>query len=99
MKPVELMERMIANSSRKQDRVVDLFGGSGSTLIACERTSRNASLMEIDPRFCDVSVRRWQEFTGKEAFLEDTDWSFDKVSKERSQEPRDGIRKAAKEER
>jgi DNA modification methylase len=83
MKPVELIERAVVNSSRKGDRVVDLFGGSGSTLIACERTRRVAYLMEIDPRYCDVIVRRWQEFTGKKALLDGTDRSFDAVAGER----------------
>src|SRR6202158_2501344 len=65
MKPVELIERAIHNSSRAKDLVLDLFGGSGSTLIACERQGRRARLMEIDPRYCDVIVRRWEAFTGK----------------------------------
>ncbi len=83
MKPVELIERALLNSSRKGNLVVDLFGGSGSTLIACQRTRRVAWLMEIDPRYCDVIVRRWQEFTGKEALLEGTDRSFEAVASER----------------
>ena len=59
------------NSSKSGDIVVDLFGGSGSTLIACERRGRKGRLMEIDPKYADVIVRRWQEFTGKQAVLED----------------------------
>ena len=70
-KPVELMERAMMNSSKSGDIVVDLFGGSGSTLIACERRGRKGRLMEIDPKYADVIVRRWQEFTGKQAVLED----------------------------
>jgi len=70
-KPVELVERALLNSSKSGDLVVDLFGGSGSTLIACERRGRKARLMEIDPKYADVIVRRWQEFTGKQAVLED----------------------------
>ena len=70
-KPVELPERAIANSSKKGQLVLDLFGGSGSTLIACEKTGRKARLMELDPRYCDVIVQRWQAFTGKLATLED----------------------------
>jgi DNA modification methylase len=66
-KPVELAARAIANSSEHLDRVLDLFGGSGSTLIAAERTGRTAYLMEIDPAYCDVIVARWEAFTGKEA--------------------------------
>ena len=64
MKPIELIERALANSSKAGDIVVDLFGGSGSTLIACERRNRNARLMEIDPKYADCIVRRYQEYTG-----------------------------------
>jgi DNA modification methylase len=52
--------------------VVDLFGGSGSTLIACEKTARQCRMMELDPKYCDVIVNRWQEFTGEKAILEST---------------------------
>ena len=69
MKPVALIEYPITNSSRGGDIVLDLFGGSGSTLIACEKTGRCARLMEIDPKYVDVIVRRWEEFTGKNAEL------------------------------
>jgi DNA modification methylase len=75
-KPVELPERAISNSSKKGQLVLDLFGGSGSTLIACEKTSRQARLMELDPRYCDVIVKRWQQFTGKTATLESTGEPF-----------------------
>ena len=75
-KPVELPERAITNSSKKGQLVLDLFGGSGSTLIACEKTSRHARLMELDPRYCDVIVNRWQQFTGKTATLEATGEPF-----------------------
>jgi len=67
MKPVELCARAIRNSSRKGDTVLDLFGGSGSTLIACEHTGRKACLCEIDPLYCDVIVKRWEQATGKKA--------------------------------
>jgi len=66
-KPVELAERAMTYSSRRGENVLDLFGGSGSTLIAAERMGRRAFLMEIDPAYCDVIVQRWQEFTGKKA--------------------------------
>jgi len=66
-KPVELAVRAIQYSSRPGENVLDLFGGSGSTLIACEQTGRRAFLMEIDPLYCDVIVRRWEEFTGRKA--------------------------------
>ena len=75
-KPVELPERAINNSSKKGQLVLDLFGGSGSTLIACEKTGRQARLMELDPRYCDVIVKRWQQFTGKRATLESTGEQF-----------------------
>jgi DNA modification methylase len=71
MKPVPLIEYCLGNSCLPGQRVLDLFGGSGSTLIACEKTSRNARLMEIDPKYCDVIVKRWQDFTGKNAVHED----------------------------
>jgi len=69
MKPVELMEYQILNNTKGMDIVLDLFGGSGSTLIACEKTGRKARLMELDPKYCDVIVKRWEEFTGKTAKL------------------------------
>jgi len=75
-KPVELIERAINNSSKAGDTILDLFGGSGSTLIACEKLNRHARLMELDPKYCDVIVRRWQEFTGKEAINAATGHTF-----------------------
>jgi DNA modification methylase len=67
MKPVELVERAIQNSSKSRDIVLDCFGGSGTTLIACEKIGRQARLIELDPKYCDVIVKRWEEFTGKTA--------------------------------
>lgn len=69
MKPVELVERAVLNSSKLGDIVLDGFGGSGSTLIACEKNNRKARLMELDPKFCDVIVKRWEEYTGRKAEL------------------------------
>jgi DNA modification methylase len=66
-KPVELAARAIEYSSRAGENVLDLFGGSGSTLIACEKTGRHAFLMELDMPYCDVIVQRWEAFTGKKA--------------------------------
>jgi DNA modification methylase len=83
MKPVELIERALRNSSKAGDIVVDLFGGSGSTLIACERRDRSARLMELDPKYADVIVRRWQEYTGRAARLNGDNRSFDEVKAER----------------
>lgn len=80
MKPVSLVERHIRNSSDVGDVVFDAFGGSGTTLIACERTARFARLMEFDPRFVDVIVRRWQEFTGKKATLAGDGRTFDELA-------------------
>jgi DNA modification methylase len=71
MKPVELMERAIRNSSKTRDLVLDPFGGSGSTLIACEKTGRRARLIELDPKYVDVTVKRWQDWTGKKATRQD----------------------------
>lgn len=68
-KPVALPEEAINNSSKGKDIVLDLFGGSGSTMIACEKTGRHARLMELDPKYCDVIVKRWEDFTGKKAEL------------------------------
>lgn len=67
MKPVKLMGDLIYNSSRKGDNVLDLFGGSGTTLIACEETGRNCYMMEYDPHYCDVIISRWEALTGKKA--------------------------------
>jgi site-specific DNA-methyltransferase (adenine-specific) len=70
MKPVELFEYQIKNSSKPNAIVLDLFGGSGTTAIVCEKTGRKARLMELDPKYCDVIVKRWEDFTGKKAVLE-----------------------------
>jgi len=69
MKPVELVERALRNSSKTRDTILDVFGGSGTTLIACEKSRRQARLIELEPRYCDVIVRRWQEYTGEKALL------------------------------
>jgi DNA modification methylase len=75
-KPVELVERALINSSKKGQLVLDLFGGSGSTLIACEQEHRHCRMMELDPIYCDVIVKRWENFTGKKAMLEETKEAF-----------------------
>lgn len=79
MKPVELIAKMLRNSTREGDLVLDLFGGSGSTLICCEMLGRQARLMELDPKFVDVIVRRWQEFTGLTGVLEGDGRTFAEV--------------------
>jgi len=76
MKPVELVERAIRNSSKTRDTILDTFAGSGTTLIACEKSGRQARVLEIDPRYCDVVCRRFMEFTGKPAILEATGETF-----------------------
>ena len=86
MKPVELIERALLNSSKAGDVVVDLFGGSGSTLIGCERRGRVARLMEIDPRYADVICRRYQEYTGKQAVLAGDGRTFEEIAQQRHQE-------------
>jgi DNA modification methylase len=84
MKPVQLIERAVLNSSRRGEIVLDPFAGSGTTLIACEKTGRRARLIEIEPCYCDVIIRRWEEFTSKEAVLEATGATFATTSTERS---------------
>jgi DNA modification methylase len=83
MKPVELVERAIRNSSKGRDTVLDPFGGSGTTLIACEKAGRAARLIELEPKYCDVIIRRWQEFTGGEATLDGDGRTFAEVAGER----------------
>lgn len=70
MKPVKLMGRLIKNSSKQEQLVLDLFGGSGSTLIACEQLNRRCFSMEFDPKYCDAILDRWEKLTGKTATLE-----------------------------
>jgi DNA modification methylase len=76
MKPVALVERAIRNSSKSRDIVLDPFGGSGSTLIACEKTGRQARLIELDPKYVDVIIQRWQDWTDATAVLEGDGGSF-----------------------
>lgn len=83
MKPVELVGRAIQNSSKSRDIVFDPFGGSGSTLIAAEKWGRQARLIELDPKFVDVIVKRWEEFTGKTAKHAVEKKSFKDVTKKR----------------
>jgi len=85
-KPVELIERALLNSSKSGDIVVDLFGGSGTTLIACERRGRKARLMEIDPKYADCIVQRYQEYTGKLAILDGDGRTFEQIKAERLKE-------------
>lgn len=79
-KPIALAEWFFERWGKPSDRVADLFGGSGSTLIACEKTNRSANLMELDPKYCDVIVKRWQDFTGKIATHAETGQPFAEVT-------------------
>ena len=83
MKPVALVERAIRNSSKSRDIVLDPFGGSGSTLIACAKAGRQARLIELDPRYCDVIVRRFQDWAGERAVLQGDGRSFEEIAASR----------------
>jgi len=86
MKPVELVERALVNSSKSGDIVLDLFGGSGSTLIACEQRGRKARLMEIHPNYANCIVRRFQQCSGKNAVLEGDGRTFAQIAEDRRRE-------------
>ncbi len=83
MKPVELVSKAIENSSKQHDIVLDVFGGSGSTLIAAEKTNRSCRMMELDPKYCDVIIQRWQQFTGQSATLCDSGKTFQQIKQEK----------------
>lgn len=76
MKPVALFEYQLLNNTKGGDVVLDSFGGSGTTMIAAEKNGRVSRLMELDPKYCDVIVKRWQDFTGKQAVLESSGQTF-----------------------
>jgi DNA modification methylase len=80
MKPVALVERAIRNSSKSRDIVLDPFGGSGSTLIACEKAGRQARLVELDPKYVDTIILRWQEFSGGTAVLDGDSRSYEEIA-------------------
>ena len=82
MKPVELVERALRNSSQPGDTVLDPFGGSGTTVIAAEKSGRKARMIELDPKYCDVIVRRWQDFSGHQARRQADDRLFDDMAAE-----------------
>ena len=81
-KPVALSVRAFGNHVKLLN-VLDLFGGSGSTLIGAEQTGRNCFMMELDPKYCDVIIKRWQDFTGQQATLEATGQTYDELKAER----------------
>jgi DNA modification methylase len=76
-KPIALAEWCFNEYMKESNKILDLFGGSGSTLIACEKTNRNCYMMEISEKYCDVIIKRWEKFTGKKAILESTGGFFD----------------------
>lgn len=78
-KPVDLIDIALTNSSKPNDHVLDLFGGSGSTLIACEKTKRINYSMELDPKYCDIIITRWQNYTKKDAILESTKQKYNEI--------------------
>jgi DNA modification methylase len=80
MKPVALVERAVRNSSKTRDIVLDPFGGSGSTLIACEKTGRQARLIELDPKYVDVIIRRWQDWSGEVATMDGDGRSYEEIA-------------------
>ncbi len=86
MKPVELCKRAILNSSKTDDIILDCFGGSGSTLIACEQTNRRCRMIELDKKYVDVIIKRWQNFSGKEAILQKTGDNFNDILKRKTDE-------------
>jgi site-specific DNA-methyltransferase (adenine-specific) len=79
MKPVALFEYQMLNNTKGGDLVLDSFGGSGTTMIAAEKNGRVARLMELDPKYCDVIITRWQDFTGKQAIHEASGKTFDEL--------------------
>ena len=81
-KPVDLITDIL-DTYHKNSTVLDLFGGSGSTLISCEKTARDCRMMELDPKYCDVIIKRWQNFSGQKAKLEATAQTYDELKQER----------------
>lgn len=83
VKPTALVADAIRDVTRRGDIVLDPFAGSGTTLIAAEKTGRRACVIELDPRYCDVIVRRWQKYTGRVARLEESGLTFEDLETER----------------
>ena len=84
---------VLKDASRRSDLVLDPFAGSGTTIIAAQKTGRQACALEIDPSYTDVIVRRWQMYTGKPALLETTEKAFEEVNEQRKAEPNDNSAK------
>ena len=85
MKPVGLFEYQMLNNTKGGDLVLDLFGGSGTTMLAAEKHGRHSALMELDPKYCDVIIKRWQDFTGKIAIHAETGQPFAEVTHEKQE--------------
>jgi DNA modification methylase len=81
-KPVELIQIAINNSSKKGDLKLDVFAGSGSTIIACESVGRRAMAADLDPKYCDVIIQRWQDYTGKDAVHLETNMNYNELQKD-----------------
>jgi DNA modification methylase len=79
VKPVKLVADAILDCSLHGELILDLFGGSGTTLIACEETDRRCRMMELDPKYVDTIIRRWQKYSNQKAILESTEKTFDEV--------------------
>lgn len=90
MKPVALFEYQMLNNTKGGDIILDSFGGSGTTLLAAEKNGRHSRLMELDPKYCDVIIKRWQDFTGQKATLESSGQTFDDVATSRYSPAKDG---------
>jgi DNA modification methylase len=90
VKPVALVADAMRDCSRRGDIVLDLFGGSGTALLAAERVGRRAYTLEIEPRFVDVAIKRWQTFSGKDAICAETGLSFDEIASSRTMVPAAG---------
>ena len=87
VKPVALVADAMRDCTRRGDIVLDIFGGSGTTILAAERVGRRAYTLEIDPRFVDVAIKRWQAFSGKDAICAETGLSFDEIASKRAMVP------------
>src|SRR5207244_12465399 len=99
VKPVALVADAMRDCSRRGDIVLDLFGGSGTTILAAERVGRRAYTLEIEPRFVDVAIKRWQAFSGRDAICAETGLSFDEIASQRAMTPTAGPAPARSEER
>ena len=84
-KPIEIIERCLRHASKPNSSCLDLFGGSGSTLIACEKSNRKSFLMELSELYCDTTIKRWEQYTGKKAVLESTKQTYEELKQERGE--------------